>query len=131
MDNSDKKQRVLLVEDEQDLLEVLMGKFERSGFEVFGAKNGDEGLALALAHHPDIILLDLLMPKKGGSGMLEELRKDEWGKGAQVIILTNLTGTASVVAGLLEKGVYEYLVKASWSIEDIVKRVKEKLSPKV
>lgn len=128
MENIENKRSVLIIEDEQDLLEVLKDKFERTGFQVFGAKNGEEGLELALANHPDVILLDLIMPKKGGVMMLEELRKDEWGKNVEVIILTNLVGTVSSVANLLEKGVNEYLVKASWSIDAIVERVKKKLS---
>lgn len=131
MNNDNKKYRLLIVEDERDLLEVLTDKFERNGFEVFGGKNGEEGLALSLKHHPDLIILDLVMPKKSGAVMLEELRKDSWGKDAKVIVLTNLSGTTSSMANLLDKGVYEYLVKSSWSIDDIVKRVEEKLNPHI
>lgn len=127
MYNNDKKHCILIIEDERDLLEILVDKFTREGFIVFGAENGEEGLKLALTHHPDVIVLDLIMPKKGGGLMLEELRNDEWGKDAKVIILTNLTGTTSSMANLLDKGVYEYMVKASWSINDVVKKVKEKL----
>src|SRR3989304_617137 len=83
---------LLIIEDEMPLLKIMMEEFSNSNIKVMGAPNGKEGLELALSKHPDLIVLDLLMPKMNGITMLKKLREDEWGKNASVIILTNLEG---------------------------------------
>lgn len=117
---------VEIVEDEVSLLEVLSDKFVKEGFNVLQAKNGDEGLKVALAEHPDIILLDIIMPVMDGMTMLKKLREDSWGKDAKVIILTNLSDNEKT-AQALDGGSDDYLVKSDWKIEDVVKKVEEKL----
>lgn len=117
---------VEVVEDELSLLEVLSDKFVKEGFKVLQAKNGEEGLKVALAEHPDIILLDIIMPVMDGMAMLKKLREDSWGKDAKVIILTNLSDNEKT-AQALDDGSNDYLVKSDWKIEDVVKKVEEKL----
>ena len=117
---------VLIVDDEAPLRLALKHKLESEGFETLQAKDGQEALDIALREHPDIILLDLLMPVMDGFAVLKTLRADSWGRSAVVIALTNLSENEQV-ADLLEFGVYEYIVKADWKIEDVVAKVKEKL----
>lgn len=74
-----------------------------------------------------MILLDLIMPKMDGMKMLKKLREDKWGKNAPVLILTNIEGNAKKTVEALENGVFEYIVKNRWTLEDLKKRVKEKL----
>jgi len=121
------EKKILIVEDELSLLNVLQEKFENEGFDVLGAKNGKVGLGLALSEKPDLILLDIVMPIMDGITMLKELRKDKWGKDACVIMLTNLNESGKVSESL-EKGVHDYLIKTDWSLKDLVKKVKRKLS---
>ena len=121
--------KILLVEDDAVLLNVLRDKLSGEGFEVLGAPNGKDGLDLALKSHPDLIMVDILMPIMDGMEMTKKLREDDWGKEAAVIVLTNLNNEKNV-ADFLEKGAYDYLVKANWSLDEVVKRVKEKLSEK-
>lgn len=118
------KKKILVVEDEKAFLDVLKGELEREGFEVFEAKNGEEGLKAAVVSRPDLILLDILMPVMDGVEMLKKLREDEWGRNAKVITLTNLNDS-EMVSKVLEQGSYEYFVKSDWSVEDLIKRVKE------
>lgn len=118
--------KILIVEDEPGLLNALVDKFTHEGFVVLSAKDGQEGLEVALPEHPDLILLDIIMPVMDGMTMLRDLRKDPWGKNVPVILLTNLS-EAEKVAESLSQGVYYYLVKSDWKLEDIVKKVKEKL----
>lgn len=118
--------KILVVEDESALSSALKDKLTREGFEVTVAKDGQEGLSRALADHPDLILLDIVMPVMDGMTMLYALRKDPWGKNVTVILLTNLFDTEKI-AQSLERGVYDYLVKSDWTLEDIVKKVKLKL----
>lgn len=124
MPKSNKK--ILIVEDERPLREVLCDKFEASGFKIFSAKDGKEGLAVALKEHPDTILLDIIMPKMDGMTVLKKLREDKRGKDIPVILLTNLADDQKV-AEATEKGVYGYLVKSDWKIADVVKMVEERL----
>ena len=118
--------KILVTEDEPALLHVLQDKFSSEHFKVFGASNGQEGLKLALAKHPDFILADILMPKMDGISMLKELRKDPWGKTVPVIVLSNLNDE-QMVADSLQQGAYDYLIKSDWNIDDIVKKVEKKL----
>lgn len=118
--------KILVIEDEAPLLQVLIDKITSEGFSVLGAKNGEEGLELALKEHPDLILLDIIMPVMDGMSMLYELRKDPWGNSVPVILLTNLSD-AERVAEALRLKVYDFLVKSDWKLEDLVKKVKEKL----
>ena len=102
---------VLIVEDNQSLQKALSEKLEHEGFKIYVGNNGQEGLISAYEHHPDIILLDFMMPVMNGLEMLAELRKDEWGKDAKVILLTNSNDPESVSTAVLE-GVIAYFTKA-------------------
>jgi DNA-binding response OmpR family regulator len=125
--NSTKK--ILIVEDDDVLLLILVDNLIREGFKIIQARNGQEGLEVALREHPDLILLDIIMPVMDGITMLKKLHEDIWGKQAKVIILTNLSDNEGV-AEAMSRGLCDYLVKSSWKIEDVVKKVKEKLAKK-
>jgi len=120
------KKKILIIEDDTKLLKMLVAEFSDHSFDVFKAENGKEGLDMALAEHPDIILLDIVMPIMHGMDMLKELRKDEWGKDAEVIILTNLSDSRRI-AEAMEQGTSDYLTKTQWSLEELVKMVAEKI----
>jgi len=121
------RNKILIVEDDMELLEVLTKKFEiEEEFTVFQAGDGRAGLELALKEHPELILLDIIMPIMDGMTMLRKLREDAWGKDTPVILLTNLSDE-SKVAEAIKHGAYDYLVKADWKIDDVVKKVRERL----
>lgn len=121
------RRKILIVEDEPALLAALVDKFTQEGFLVISAKDGREGLNSAINNHPDLILLDIILPVMDGMTMLYELRKNLWGKTVPIILLTNLS-EAERVSQSLRQGVYDYLIKSDWKLEDIVKKVKEKLN---
>ena len=121
-----KNKKILIVEDEPSLRKALMIKLVEEGFAVLEAVNGADGLAVALREHPDMILLDIVMPVMDGMTMLAKLRGDPWGKDAKVIVLTNLSDTEKVSAAMT-KGTFDYLVKADWKLEDVVRKVRERL----
>ncbi|OGH70406.1 MAG: hypothetical protein A3C90_00610 [Candidatus Magasanikbacteria bacterium RIFCSPHIGHO2_02_FULL_51_14] len=124
-----KKEAILIVEDEPTLLRVIAEKLTHEGFHALEAKNGKEGIALAVKKRPDLILLDIIMPVMDGMTMLAKLRKDAWGKNVPVVILTNLSDEKKV-GDAIEKGVFDYLVKSDWTLEDVVKKVKKRLKKK-
>jgi DNA-binding response OmpR family regulator len=119
--------KILIVEDEPGLLKVLVDKFAKEGYEVVFAKDGQEGLDSAINNHPDLILLDIVMPVMDGMTMLNKLREDQWGKDANVILLTNLT-EASKVNESYTQGVNDYLIKCDWTLEQLVEKIKAKFS---
>lgn len=116
----------LIVEDEPAMLRALTETLTRAGFTVLEAHNGQEGLAVALREHPDLILLDLIMPVMDGMTMLRQLREDAWGKTAPVIILTNLSDAAKA-SEALQHHAFDFLVKSDWKLEDVVRKVRERL----
>jgi DNA-binding response OmpR family regulator len=124
-----KKILILVVEDEEIQSRVLTEKLAGEGFDVLQAFDGEEGLRLSLAEHPDLILLDLVMPKIDGLTMLKKLRGDSWGAKATVMILSNISDPATVSEGMSADlgGTYEYLVKTNWSLDDVIARIKQKL----
>lgn len=123
----DADQLILIVEDDEPLSDVLKERFENEGFRVSVAKNGVDGLLVALEKHPAIILLDIIMPQLGGLDMLKQLRGYEAGKDIPVIVLTNLSDSKEVHEALAN-GARDYLVKADWAISDVVESVRKQLA---
>lgn len=114
------------IEDDDSLRNILRDKLTIKGFTVLEAKNGEEGLAIALSHHPDLILLDILMPNMGGLEMLKKLREDTKSKSTPVIMFTNF-GDNKNVADAIELGSNDYLIKSNFTLEEVIAKVKEKL----
>jgi DNA-binding response OmpR family regulator len=113
------KKVVLIVEDEESIREALEDKFKLSGFEVITSKNGEEGLSKAKSFHPNLIILDILMPKMDGLTMLRKLKEDSWGTNVPVMILTNISDYRQLEEAL-SLGVDEYMIKAEWQLKNIV-----------
>jgi CheY-like chemotaxis protein len=95
--------------------------------EFISAGNGKDGLALALREKPDLILLDISMPVMDGQTMLTELRKDEWGKRAKVIFLTNLEPNVNIVQQAASEDPTFYVVKSTVSLKDLMQMVEGQL----
>lgn len=117
---------ILIIEDERGLQKTLSDTLIGEGFKVANALDGEIGLALARQEKPDLILLDLILPKKDGFQVLKELKADDKTKDIKVIVLTNLESNADVDR-VLAAGATTYLVKANYSLDDVIKKVKETL----
>jgi len=125
------KKIILIVEDELPMLHVLSDKLKESGYATFQAGNGEEGLSLALTNHPNLILLDVLMPKMDGLTMMEKLRANPWGKHIPVIILTNVSpDTDTTIKAIVDYQPAYYLVKSDVKLEGIVEKIQEILEKK-
>lgn len=124
---SEAKKKILIVEDDLMLLNVLAEKLVKDGFEVFKAKDGEEGLTECFSKQPDLILLDVIMPKMDGVTMLKKLREEEKFVATPVILLTNV-GYGPQIDEAIKHGVQDFLVKANWRLEDVVAKVKQKLA---
>ncbi len=120
----DKKIKILLIEDDSFLVEMYTTKFELEGFEVVSAEDGKKGLEMVKKENPDIILLDILMPKMDGFAVLDALKKDEELADIPVILLTNLGQKDDVKKGF-EKGAVGYLIKAHFMPSEVVDKIKK------
>jgi DNA-binding response OmpR family regulator len=120
------KQKILIIEDEKLIVVALKKKLESEGFDVETEYDGVSGLRAALGMHPDLILLDIVLPGIDGVTLLGSLRADEWGAKVPVIILTNLND-ASTIEESRKKGVNSYLVKTDWKLNDVVDKVRSTL----
>jgi len=122
------KKKILIVEDEAPMLEALARKFSDKGFDVITASDGEEGLRKALELRPDIVLLDIIMPKMEGIEVMHRIRDDKkWGSDVPIIMLTNLSD-ADNVAEAAKYRVYDFLVKTDWRLDDIYELVEQKIS---
>lgn len=117
---------IAIVEDEHAIAEMYRLKLQTHGYQVQTARNGQEGLALAERHRPELILLDLRMPVMNGDEMLARLRATEWGSNIRVIILTNISKNEAPM-GLRLLHVDRYIVKAHYTPSQVASIVDEVL----
>ena len=117
---------VLLIEDDQLLIKMYSTKFESEGFIVLRAEDGQKGLDVAMEKIPDIILLDMMMPKLSGDEVLKQLKASEKTKDIPVIVFSNLS-QEDEAKDVLALGAKEYLVKANLTPAEVVGKVKQYL----
>ncbi len=127
---TDEQSTILIIEDEWSMRSVLVDRFELEEYKVLESGDGEEGLKIALDQHPDVILLDIIMPKMDGITMLKELRKDKWGKDAKVIFLSNLSSDNQQVRNLEKDKHADYLVKIEWTLDRVVEKVDKTIRKK-
>lgn len=121
-----KKNKVLLVEDEEMLAKMYQTKFQNEGYDIILAANGEAGLKIALENKPDIILLDIIMPKLDGFSVLKSLKDNSQTKNIPVILLSNLGQEEDIKKGK-SMGAAGYLVKANLTPAEVVEKAKEYL----
>ncbi len=126
MAGTDKKWSILIVEDEEPLRRALAEEFADEGYEVYEGVDGLNGLEVALSKKPSIILLDQLMPKLNGVGMLRQLRTDPWGATVQVIMATNMS-TTDTINEAIDAGANDYFIKSEVSVAEILSLVQTRL----
>ncbi|MDD5626269.1 MAG: response regulator [Patescibacteria group bacterium] len=123
----DSKHVILVVEDEPSILDAIVIKLTRKGFVVLEAKNGQEGLDIALQKHPDLILLDIIMPIMDGLTVIKKLKEDEWGKTVPVLLLTNLSDSESISeSAKVDRS--DFLIKSDWTLEEVTTKINQKLN---
>lgn len=119
--------RILLVEDDDALANVYMTRLQAENFDVRRVANGEEALAAALNYHPDLVLLDVMMPKVSGFDVLDILRNTPETTNLKVIMLTALSQESDKERAEA-LGVDEYLVKSQVVIADVIDRIRHHLS---
>ncbi len=118
--------KILIIEDDSILQKTVEEYLVEENFEVLSAVDGEEGVRMANQANPDLILLDIILPKKDGYAVIEEIRKNSKTAKTPIIIFTNLGGIHDVEKAL-ELGATTYLIKSDYKLEDLVKKIKELL----
>lgn len=125
---SEQTKKILVVEDEPDMRQALIESLKHEGFEALEASNGGEGFEEAISRRPDLIILDILMPKVSGMEMLKKVRQyNEWGRRVPIIMFTNLSADEKIMKGIIEDEPSYYFVKSDWKIPNVIEKVREML----
>jgi len=119
--------KILLAEDDKLISNSLCDALKQNGFEAIPAYDGEEAMAKAKELKPDLLLLDIMMPKLDGISVLWELKADPELSKLPVIILTNM-GDAETISKIIEAGAVDYLLKSDQSVDDIIKKVRDVLA---
>ena len=125
------KYKIAVIDEDKILSQSLVGELEDAGFETVVAFDGEQGLRLVLSEEPDIVLLDISMPKMDGMTMLAKLRESgKFGKQVLVFFLTNLNADDQIMGGVIKNEPSYYLVKSNYTVADIVVKIKDCLEEK-
>ncbi|MFH1171713.1 MAG: response regulator [bacterium] len=122
-ETQEKLSRVLLIEDDTFLVGMYVAKLEMERFLTLVANEGEQGLAIAKREIPDLILLDIVLPKMDGFLVLEELKRDPTTRSIPVILLTNLGQKKDVERGMA-LGASDYLIKAHFMPSEVIEKIK-------
>ena len=121
--------KILIIDDEKGILRIYSDKLQASGYEALTSENGDDGIKKAIAEQPDLILLDIIMPKINGLDVLKSLKLNDSTKAIPIVLLTNLPEEMSADKAR-ELGATDYLVKAEHDPSEIIERIKQILATK-
>ena len=119
----DMAKKILFIEDESALQRAISQVMSEGGFKILSALDGETGLEVAKKEVPDLILLDLILPKKDGFEVLKELKGNSSTSRIPIIILSNLEGSSDVMRAM-ELGSTTYLVKANYNLDEVVEKIK-------
>jgi len=114
--------KILLIEDEQIMLDLLQRKLTAEGYEILVAKDGEEGIRTMKEAKPDLILLDIIMPKMGGLEVMEEMTKDKEIKDIPVIVISN-SGQPVEIDRAQKLGAKDWLVKTEFNPQEVIDKV--------
>lgn len=118
--------RILIIEDEEILMNLLQRKLLQEGYEVSVARDGDEGLKTMRENSPDLILLDILMPRVSGIEAMEEMQKDGRLKDIPIIIISN-SGQPVEIDQAQKLGAKDWLIKTEFDPQEVVEKVKKQI----
>ena len=121
-----KKSKILLIEDDAFMSDLLTTALIHAGFDVANAKTGGEGIRKFEEWHPDLILLDLILPDQNGFEALRQIRRMSGGPEAKVIVLSNLARESNGEEAA-RLGTIDYLVKSNFALDEIVAKIKSAL----
>lgn len=120
------KRKILVVEDDRSLQSVIVEMLSQEGYETISAFDGEEGLAKLSQEKPDLVLLDIILPKKDGFEFLSQMKNNPETKEVPVLILTNLEEVDKVQKAV-DLGATTFMIKSDYSIREVLEKVREAL----
>lgn len=120
------KKKILIIEDDEHVSRVYEMKFSKEGYSTVFVTNGEEAVEKVVTERPDLIILDLMIPKKDGFAILEEIKKDPALAKIPVLVLSNLGGKGDQDRAM-SLGANEYMVKVNYSMQEVIDRAKSYL----
>jgi len=114
--------KILIIEDEEVILDLLQRKLTKEGYEISVARDGEEGIRVMKAVKPDLILLDIIMPKMGGFEVMEEMNKDKELKKIPVIVISN-SGQPVELDRAQNLGAKDWLIKTEFDPQEVIDKV--------
>lgn len=119
--------KILIIEDEEIILDLMQKKLSQEGYETSVAKDGKEGLKAMRGIKPDLVLLDIVMPEMGGFEVMKEMRKDSDLKNIPVIVVSN-SGQPVEIDKARELGAKDWLIKTEFDPQEVIDKVRKQLS---
>ena len=114
--------KILIIEDEEIIVDLLQRKLTNEGYEISVARNGEEGLKMIKEERPDLVLLDIIMPKMSGFQVMEEMNKEESLKEIPVIIISN-SGQPVEIGRAQQLGAKDWLIKTEFDPKEVLEKV--------
>ena len=118
-----KGKKILVIDDDVSFCDMLKEILEAEGADVLLEHDGVSGINTALEKHPDLLVIDVMMPQMSGIAVLEKLRGDEWGKSIPAILLTNVNEPDAMAASMEHGPATEYLLKIDWTLDQIAEKI--------
>lgn len=118
--------KILIIEDEEVLLDLLSRKLSQEGYSVYLARDGKEGLEKLRSLKPDLVLLDIIMPKLDGFGVMKEMAKDEELKKIPIVIVSN-SGQPVELEKAKKLGARDWLIKTDFDPQEVIEKVKKQI----
>ena len=118
--------KILLIEDEKILAEMYQDRFVQAGFKVYSTSEAEKGLKLVKKEKPDLVVLDILLPRGNGIFFLQQIRKDPTISSTSIIVFSNFDDPETKKQAL-ELGAKDYLIKTDYTPQEIIKKIKEYL----
>lgn len=118
--------KILLIEDEEIMVDILQRKLTKEGYDISVARNGEEGLKTMKEVKPDLILLDIIMPKMGGFEVMETMSKDSKLKKIPVIVISN-SGQPVEINRVKKMGARDWLIKTEFDPQEVLEKVKKQI----
>lgn len=116
--------KILIVEDDPFLLKMYIKKLQVEGFEVETAKDGEDGLAKIKSFLPDLVLMDIMLPKLSGLEAIEKAKADPLIKNIPILVLSNLSASADTETAV-KKGAVGYLIKSDYTPSQVIDKIKQ------
>ena len=118
--------KILMIEDEEIMIDLLQRKIAQEGYEISVARNGEEGLAAMKEKKPDLVLLDIIMPKMGGFEVMEKMQKDKDLKKIPVIVISN-SGQPVEIDRAQKMGAEDWLIKTQFDPKEVIEKIKKQI----